>query len=148
MTISIGSDHGGKALKDYLVQLLSADNTIIDCGTNTTDSCDYPDYGQAVAHNVASGISDRGIVVCTTGIGISIAANKVKGIRCALCTNADMATMSRRHNNSNVLALGAKYTDADMAKSIVEAFLTEQFEGGRHQLRVDKISNIERNCDD
>lgn len=148
MTISIGSDHGGKALKDYLVQLLSADNTIIDCGTNTTDSCDYPDYGQAVAHNVASGISDRGIVVCTTGIGISIAANKVKGIRCALCTNADMATMSRRHNNSNVLALGAKYTDTNLAKSIVEAFLTEQFEGGRHQLRVDKISNIERNCND
>ncbi|MGN1040390.1 MAG: ribose 5-phosphate isomerase B, partial [Candidatus Fimimonas sp.] len=110
-----------------------------DFGTYTSESCDYPDFARLAAQAVASGECERGIVVCTTGIGVSMVANKVKGVRCALCLNDDMATMTRRHNNANVLALGQKYVNEQTAKQIVNAFINTPFDGGRHQRRVDKI---------
>lgn len=143
MKIAIASDHGGLQLKNDIVSYLTKlGHEVKDYGTYTLDSCDYPDYGFKAAQAVANGQSERGIVVCTTGIGMSMVANKVKGVRCALCTSVDMATMTRKHNNANVLALGQKYVDIALAKQIVDAFLTTEFEGGRHALRVDKIENI------
>ena len=140
MKISIASDHGGLELKnqiaDYLKQL---GHTVKDYGTYSLDSCDYPDFARPAALAVANGETERGIVVCTTGIGVSIVANKVKGVRCALCINADMAKMTRAHNNANMIAIGQKYVDFDTAKQIVDNFLTTQFEGGRHAQRVSKI---------
>ena len=115
----------------------------MDCGTHSAESCDYPDFGAAAARAVAEGRCERGIVICTTGIGISITANKVKGVRCALCSEPWSAQMTRRHNDANVLALGAGITGPLMARQIVEAFLSFQFEGGRHQRRVDKIAAAE-----
>ena len=114
-----------------------------DCGCYSTESVDYPVYGRAAAEAVASGACERGIVVCTTGIGISIAANKVKGIRCALCSEPLSAEMTRRHNNANMLAIGGGMIGANMADRIVEAFLSTEFEGGRHERRVNLISDIE-----
>ncbi|MCX4286166.1 MAG: ribose 5-phosphate isomerase B [Clostridia bacterium] len=110
-----------------------------DFGTYTNESCDYPDFARRAAQAVANGDCEKGIIVCTTGIGVSMVANKVKGVRCALCTNVDMAVMTRKHNNANVLALGQKYVDLTLAKQIADAFLNTEFEGGRHQTRVDKI---------
>ncbi len=144
MKIAIGCDHGGLELKDKTVEFLkSQEYQVEDMGTYTKDSCDYPEFGQAVAEAVACGKVDRGIVICTTGIGISISANKVKGVRCALCSNEDSAKFTRYHNDANCLAMGAKYTSEEEMKKIVTAFLTSQFEGGRHQRRVDKITAIE-----
>ena len=114
-----------------------------DFGCHDTSSCDYPDFGEAAARAVASGACERGIVVCTTGIGISISANKVKGIRCALCSEPYSAEMTRRHNDANMLALGAGLTAPMMAKRIVDVFLDTGFEGGRHQRRIDKMMAIE-----
>lgn len=140
MKISIASDHGGFDLKNKIKQyLISQGHEVRDFGTFTTESCDYPDFARLAAQAVASGECERGIVVCTTGIGVSIVANKVKGVRCALCVNDDMATMTRRHNNANVLALGQKYVDEQTAQKIVDAFINTPFDGGRHQRRVDKI---------
>ena len=140
MKISLASDHGGLQLKnqigDYLKQL---GHTVCDCGTFTAESCDYPDFARAAATAVASGKCERGVIVCTTGIGVSMVANKVKGVRCALCVNADMAHMTRAHNDANVLALGQKYVDFETAKQIVDEFLSTEFEGGRHAERVNKI---------
>ena len=140
MKISLASDHGGLQLKnqihDYLTQL---GHTVVDYGTDSLDSCDYPDFARPAALAVANGECERGVVVCTTGIGVSMVANKVKGVRCALCVNPDMAKMTRAHNNSNVLALGQKYVDFETAKQIVDNFLSTPFEGGRHAERVDKI---------
>ena len=144
MKISIGSDHGGYALKQELIAYLQEQgHEVKDFGCHDTSSCDYPDFGEAAARAVASGECERGIVVCTTGIGISISANKVKGIRCALCSEPYSAEMTRRHNDANMLAMGAGFTGAMMAKRIVDVFLSTQFEGGRHQRRVDKIAAIE-----
>ena len=144
MKISIGSDHGGYALKQELIAYLrDQGHEVEDFGCHDTASCDYPDFGEAAAAAVASGECERGIVVCTTGIGISIAANKVKGVRCALCGEPYSAEMTRRHNDANVLALGAGFTAPMMAKRIVDVFLSTAFEGGRHQRRVDKIMAIE-----
>ena len=144
MKISIGSDHGGYALKQELIAYLQEKgHQVEDFGCHDTSSCDYPDFGEAAARAVASGACERGIVVCTTGIGISISANKVKGIRCALCSEPYSAEMTRRHNDANMLAMGAGFTGAMMAKRIVDVFLTTAFEGGRHQRRVDKIAAIE-----
>ena len=140
MKISIGSDHGAFAMKEHLKQYLTEQgHQVVDCGTYSTDSCDYADFAKAAAQLVASGDCDRGIVMCTTGIGISIAANKVKGIRCALCSEPLSAEMTRRHNDANMLAMGGGMIGNNMADRILDAFLNTEFEGGRHQRRVDKI---------
>ncbi len=140
MKISLASDHGGLQLKQQLAEYLrSSGHTVRDFGTFTSDSCDYPDFARPAAQAVADGECDRGIVICTTGIGVSIVANKVRGVRCALCLNADMALMTRAHNNANMLAMGQKYVDFDTAKLITDNFLNTPFQGGRHAVRVDKI---------
>ena len=142
--IAIASDHGGYALKEHLKAYLAAKGiTCEDFGTDSTESCDYPVFGKAAAQAVAEGRCERGIVICTTGIGISIAANKVKGVRCALCSEPLSAEMTRRHNDANMLALGAAMTGPMLAERIVDVFLSTGFEGGRHQRRVDLISAIE-----
>ena len=144
MNIALGSDHGGFALKEHLKAYLDGRGLAYqDFGCPDTASCDYPVYAKAAAQAVASGQCDRGIVLCTTGIGISIAANKVKGIRCALCTDPLMAEMTRRHNDANMLALGAGIVGPNLAERIVETFLTTDFEGGRHARRVALISEME-----
>ena len=143
--IALGSDHGGFALKQHIIGYLEANNIPYkDFGCDNTDSCDYPDFGAAAAQAVASGACEKGIVICTTGIGISIAANKVKGIRCALCSEPLSAEMTRRHNDANMLALGGGMIGPNLAARIVEVFLNTAFEGGRHQRRVDKISGLEK----
>ena len=143
MKIAMASGHGGLDLKNRVKQYIEeCGHQVVDFGTYTADSCDYPDFARPCAEAVANGSCERGIVVCTTGIGVSIVANKVKGVRCALCTNSDMATMTRRHNNANVLAMGQRYVDFDTAKQIVNAFLSTPFDGGRHQRRVDKIETL------
>ena len=145
MKIAIGSDHAGFLLKQQVADTLRKDGHLItDFGTNSTDSCDYPDFAAAVARTVADGEADRGIVVCSTGIGVSIAANKVNGIRAALAQNAEAVQLTRQHNDANVLALSAKYTDAATANQYVKLFLETDFEGGRHQRRVDKVTQLER----
>lgn len=139
--ISIGSDHGGYELKMAVIDHLKAKG--IECkdyGCYSLDSCDYPEFGRAAAKAVAEGECEKGIVICTTGIGISITANKVKGIRCALCTNTELAKMTRLHNNSNMLALGASVVSKELAMDIVDTFLNTEFsEEERHQRRIDKI---------
>ena len=144
MNIALGSDHGGFALKQHIKDYLDSHGLEYqDFGCMDTTSCDYPVFAKAAAQAVASGKCDRGIVICTTGIGISIAANKVKGIRCALCTDPLMAEMTRRHNDDNMLALGAGIVGPNLAERIVETFLTTDFEGGRHARRVALISEME-----
>ena len=145
MKISIGSDHGAFAMKEHLKQYLTEQgHQVVDCGTYSTDSCDYADFAKAAAQLVASGDCDRGIVMCTTGIGISIAANKVHGIRCALCSEPYSAEMTRRHNDANMLAMGAGIIGPNMAERIVDVFLNTQFEGGRHARRVGLMMDIEK----
>ena len=145
MNISLASDHGGFALKEHLKEYLEKQgHTVADCGTHSTDSCDYPDFGLAAARAVAAGQCQRGIVVCTTGIGISITANKVKGIRCALCGDVVSAELTRRHNDANMLALGAGVTGVMTAERIVDAFLATEFEGGRHARRVGLMMDVEK----
>lgn len=144
MKIGIGSDHGGFELKEYIKEYLDKEGiSYIDYGTNSTDSVDYPDYGKKVADAVVSKEVDRAIVVCGTGIGISIACNKVKGIRCALCGDTYSARMSREHNNANILALGGRVIGRDLALEIVSIWIKTEFSGGRHEKRVEKISEIE-----
>ena len=140
MKIAVASDHGGYKLKEYLKKYLEEKGEeVIDLGTDSEESIDYPVYGKACGEAVVSGKADRGIVCCGTGIGISIAANKVKGVRCALCTDVHMAEMSRKHNNANVLALGGRTTSDEDARKITEAWLDTGFEGGRHQRRVNML---------
>ena len=142
--IALGSDHGGFGLKQHIMDYLDSHGLEYrDFGTHSAESCDYPTYAKAAAEAVASGQCEKGIVICTTGIGISIAANKVRGIRCALCTDPLMAEMCRRHNDANMLALGAGIVGANLAERIVETFLTTAFEGGRHARRVGLISEME-----
>jgi len=144
MKIAIGCDHGGYLLKqDILVWLEEHDIDYEDFGCYNQDSVDYPVYGEKVARAVASGEYDRGIVICTTGIGISISANKVKGIRCALCADTLSAEMTRRHNDANMLAMGAGIVGPNLAKKMVEVFLNTEFEGGRHARRVGLLDAIE-----
>ena len=144
MKIAIGSDHGGYLLKqDVLVWLEEHDIDFEDYGCYSRESVDYPIYGEKVARAVAAGEADFGIVICTTGIGISIAANKVKGIRCAHCTDVLSAEMTRRHNDANLLAIGAGLTGPNVALRMVEVFLNTEFEGGRHQRRVDLLDAIQ-----
>ncbi len=142
--IAIASDHGGYELKEHIKEFLEAKG--LDCrdfGTDSAASCDYPVFGRAAAQAVAGGECERGIVICTTGISISIAANKVKGIRCALCADSLSAELARRHNDANMLSLGAGMTGPKLAERIVEVFLSTDFEGGRHRRRVDLISAME-----
>ena len=141
MKIALGSDHGGYALKCDIIQLLEKlGHEYKDFGCYSTESCDYPDFGEAAARAVASGEYDRGIVICTTGIGISIAANKVPGIRCALCGDCFSAKATRLHNNANVLALGALVTGPGLALEIVDIFLDTPFsEEERHSRRVSQL---------
>ena len=143
--IAIASDHGGYNLKEHIKAYLAAKGiTCQDFGTDSTDSCDYPIFGKAAAEAVASGQCEKGIVICTTGIGISITANKVKGIRCALCAASLSAEMPRRHNDANMLAMGAGIVGPNLAERIVDTFLSTAFEGGRHQRRVDLITAMEQ----
>ena len=144
MKIAIGCDHGGYLLKqDILIWLEENDYEFEDFGCYNTESVDYPVYAEKVARAVASGECEKGIVICTTGIGVSMAANKVKGIRCALCGDSYSAEMTRRHNDANVLAMGAGIIGPNMAKKITEVFLTIAFEGGRHARRVGLLDNIQ-----
>ena len=142
--IAIGSDHGGFHLKQEIMKHLDELGLAYhDYGAYTTESCDYPAYGEAVARAVAGGECERGILVCGTGIGIGIAANKVHGIRCATCSDCYCAEMSRRHNDANILALGERVTGVGLALKIVDTFLNAEFEGGRHARRVALIGQIE-----
>ena len=143
--IAIGCDHGGFALKQEVMRHLDELGLAYqDFGTYSEESCDYPVYGEAVARAVAAGECERGILCCGTGIGISIAANKVPGIRCACCSDCYSATMTRRHNDANMLAMGARVVGPDLGRMIARMFLTTDFEGGRHQRRIDQIAAIER----
>ena len=145
MKISIACDHGAYELKERLkAHLLEQGHAVTDCGTDSTESCDYPDFGLAAAKLVADGACQRGVVLCTTGIGMSMAANKVRGVRCALCHEPLSAEMTRRHNDANVLAMGAGVTGGNLAERILDVFLSTEFEGGRHQRRVDKVMEAER----
>ena len=138
--IALGSDHGGFDLKERIKAYLDEKNIAYkDYGCPNKESCDYPIFGRAAAEAVASGECEKGIVICTTGIGISIAANKVKGIRCALCSDVMSAEMTRRHNDANMLAMGAGMIGPNVAERIVETFLNPEFEGGRHERRVNLI---------
>ncbi|MCI5689925.1 MAG: ribose 5-phosphate isomerase B [Clostridiales bacterium] len=142
--IALGSDHGGFPLKERIKAYLDKEGIAYrDYGCDSTDSCDYPIYGKAAAEAVADGTCEKGIVICTTGIGISIAANKVKGIRCALCSDPLSAEMTRRHNDANMLAMGAGMVGPNLAERIVEVFLRTDFEGGRHARRVGLITAME-----
>ena len=145
MKIAIGCDHGGYLLKqDILIWLEEHNIDFEDVGCYSTESVDYPMYGEKVGRMVASGQCDKGIVICTTGIGISIAANKIKGIRCAHCADCLEAEMTRRHNNANMMAIGAGFTGKNMAERMVEVFLSTAFEGGRHERRVNKMMALEQ----
>ncbi len=144
MKIYLGADHGGFALKEVIKAfLLHQEIDIEDLGTDSEESVDYPQFGRAVAEAVVNESNTLGIVICGTGIGISIAANKVRGARAALCTTSTHARLAREHNNANILSLGGRMTGAELAKDIVHTFLHTDFEGGRHEMRVGQISKME-----
>lgn len=144
MKIGIGNDHAGVEMKQEIIQLLeSMGHETVNYGTDEKVSCDYPVYGEKVARAVASGEVDRGILICGTGVGISLAANKVHGIRAVVCSEPATARLSRLHNDANVLAFGARIIGIELAKMIVETWMTTEFEGGRHQRRVDLIMDVE-----
>jgi ribose 5-phosphate isomerase B len=144
MKIAIGNDHVGLELKETIIEeLVKREYEIVDCGTNSSDRTNYPIFGEKVAKLVANNDVDLGIVICGTGIGISIAANKVKGIRAAVCSEPYSAKLSREHNDSNILAIGARVVGKEVAKMIVNEWLDAEYEGGRHQERIDLIREIE-----
>lgn len=143
MKIVVGSDHAGIELKDYLKDyLISIGYDVIDVGTNSTQSCDYPLYGKEAALKVANKEATYGVICCGSGIGISIAANKVKGVRCANVFCVEHAYLSRLHNNANMIAFGARFIEKNQAIEMLDKFLTTEFEGGRHTRRVDMLDNI------
>lgn len=145
MKISLACDHGGLKLKNTIKQyLLDNGYEVEDFGTDTEDSCDYPDYALPAAEAVAKGACERGILVCSTGIGVSMVANKVPGVRCAHCHDSYCAAYTRLHNDANMLAIGGKVVGEGYALEIVRIFLETDFEGGRHQRRVDKITAVEK----
>lgn len=140
MRIGIGSDHGGFDLKEQVKEYLKSLNIdVLDYGCFNKESCDYPLYAKEVAEKVADKTLDYGILICTTGIGMSITANRYPGVRAALVSNVDMCKMTRMHNNANVLVMGAKYTTFEDAKSYIDVFLSTEFEGGRHERRINLI---------
>ena len=144
MKIGIGNDHAAVDMKFEIVKYLEESGyEVVNFGTDTNDSCDYPVYGEKVARAVANGEADRGILICGTGVGISLAANKVKGIRAAVCSESVTARFSRLHNDANILAFGARIVGVETAKDMVNVWLNTEFEGGRHQRRVDLIMKIE-----
>jgi ribose 5-phosphate isomerase B len=146
LKIAIGSDHRGYSLKEKLKEMLTeGGHVIVDVGTGSADSVDYPDFAIPVAEKTASGEVDRGIVVCGSGIGVSIVANKVAGARAALCYTVEEALMTRKHNDSNVLALAERMADNPDLEELVRVWLETEFEGGRHKRRIDKISDYENN---
>lgn len=145
MKIAMGSDHGGIHLKNHLKAYLEDKGyEIMDCGTYTEDSCDYPDFAEKVCKEVVAGSVEKGILVCGTGIGISMAANKCKGIRAALVADVFSAKMAAEHNNANVICMGERTTGVGLAEMMVDTFLATEFAGGRHQRRVDKIMALEK----
>ena len=138
--IILGSDHGGYALKEHIKMLLLKQGfSVEDAGTHSEDSCDYPDYAHRVTGAIARGDFDKGILICKSGIGMSMAANKTEGIRAALCYNHEAAVLCRAHNNANVLVMGSRFVSQEEAGKILQGFLMTEFEGGRHSCRVDKI---------
>ena len=142
--IAIASDHGGFALKQELMAQLTKDGIAFeDLGTYTEESCDYPVYAEKLGRAVAAGTYEKGILICGTGIGISMAANKIHGVRCALCSDCFSAEMTRRHNDANVLAMGGRVMGVELAKRIMNIFLSTPFDGGRHQRRVDQMMALE-----
>ena len=144
MKIAIGCDHGALDLKNKVIAHLTAKGyEIVNFGTDTLDSCDYPDFAGPAAKAVASGECDKGIVLCTTGIGVSITANKVKGIRCALLSDVMSARMTRQHNDTNMMAIGAAVVGQMLALEIIDTWLGTDYEGGRHQRRIDKMMALE-----
>ena len=144
MRIGIGNDHSALELKAEIIEFLKEKgHEVVDFGTDSSESCDYPKYGEAVGRAGVAKEVDCGILICGTGLGISLAANKVKGVRAAVCSEPFTAKMSRAHNNCNVLAFGARVVGAELAKMIVDVWLNTEFEGGRHQRRVDMIMEIE-----
>lgn len=143
MKIVLASDHGGYDLKEVIKKHLAEKGyEIMDLGTNSEESVDYPDYGVAAGEVVAAGKAEAGIVFCGSGIGICIAANKVKGIRCALLTSVEMAVLAKSHNDANIISLGGRLTPPDLAIQIVDTWLTTDAEGGRHQRRIDKLNQL------
>jgi ribose 5-phosphate isomerase B len=147
LKIAIGSDHRGFALKQHLVTMLAGEgHEVVDLGCTSADAADFPDYAFPVAEMVASGTAHRGILVCGSGIGMSIAANKVKGVRAALCRTVEDAGMTRRHNDSNVLALSERGLDNPEIDELVRVWLATPFEGGRHLRRIEKIRQYEERC--
>ncbi|MBU1356729.1 MAG: ribose 5-phosphate isomerase B [Candidatus Edwardsbacteria bacterium] len=144
MKVAIGSDHRGYFLKEQIKSAFSPDNIKFnDLGAKSRESCDFPDYAYPVAQAVANGQADKGILICSTGNGMAMAANKVKGVRAALALTPDMARLSRQHNNANVLVLPADFVDLQIVPKIVKVWLETEFEGGRHQKRLDKIAKYE-----
>lgn len=144
MKIAIGNDHSAVELKNIIADYVrELGHEVINLGTDSAESCDYPIYGEKVGRAVTEGEADMGIAICGTGLGISLAANKVKGVRACVCSEPYTARMSRLHNNANVLCFGARVVGSELAKMIVEVWLGTEFEGGRHQRRVDQIMEIE-----
>ena len=145
MRIGIANDHVSVEMKQQVVAYLKEKGyDVVNYGTDSTESCDYPVYGEKIGHAVVSGEVDFGIAICGTGLGISLAANKVHGIRAAVCSEPYTARLSRQHNNANVLAFGSRVIGIELAKMIIDEFLGAEFEGGRHQRRVDMIMDVER----
>jgi ribose 5-phosphate isomerase B len=143
--VALGADHAGFLLKEKLKSWLTRDgHRVLDCGTHSTDAVDYPDFAAAVGDALTAGQANRGILVCGTGIGMAMAANKIAGVRAAQCSDVESARLCRQHNDANVLTLGARTTPSDVAGTIVEAWLGTEFEGGRHARRVDKLTALER----
>ena len=141
MKISIGSDHAGYALKTNIIKYLENQRiSVLDCGCFSEDRADYPDYGHAVAENVISGDSDYGIIICGSGNGINMAANKHTGIRSALCWNTEIARLAKEHNDANIIALPARFISVDDAEKCIDVFIKSKFEGGRHAERIKKIN--------
>ena len=145
MKIAIGNDHSAVELKNIIVDFLKEKGIeVLNLGTDSSESCDYPVYGEKVGRAVVSGEADLGIAICGTGLGISLAANKVKGVRACVCSEPYTARLSKQHNNSNIIAFGARVIGIETAKMIVDEWLAATYEGGRHQTRVDMISEIEQ----
>ena len=145
MKIGMGNDHSAVEYKNEIKKYIEEKYgyEVVDYGTDSCESCNYPQYGEACANAVAAGEVDRGIVICGTGVGIGISANKVNGIRCCTCSEPYSAMMSRKHNDSNMLSFGARVVGLELAKMIVDAWLGGEYEGGRHQARVEMIHDIE-----
>ncbi len=142
-TILIGSDHAGFSLKNFLKDVMEQDGLkVVDVGCSADISCDYPDYARLLCERIQSGETSRGVLICGTGLGMSMAANRFKGIRAALCANEYQARMSRAHNNANVLIIGGRVTGSELALSILRTWLETSFEGGRHQRRIDLIEDF------